>query len=171
MPKSVVAIIDHRRDHWLMRRSGHKRLRIAGASALTLVVVVIGLVHTLPTPARAGPEPKSGPEPQRGNPKAPSTFCTESHEGLKEMQDALSGLAVRALAGIVPDVGQDVDIASQRLVVEAANAQLQAAKGASELAQLALKEYQEGIVKLEQAARDGALELAQDGLKLMTPNI
>jgi hypothetical protein len=165
MPKSVAASIDRGRGHWLMRRSGLSRLRIAGASALTLGVVVIGLAHTLPTPARAGPEPKSGPDPQRGNPKAPSTFFTESHEALKEMQEALSGLAVRLLAGIVPDVGQDVDIASQGLVVEATRTQFQAAKGARELAQLALKEYQEGIVKQEQ------LQLAQDELMRPTPKI
>jgi hypothetical protein len=171
MLNSVVAIIDHRRDHWLMRRSGLKWLRIAGASALTLVVVVIGLTHTLPTPARAGPEPKSGPEPGQGNPKAPSAFFVESREGLKEMQEALSGLAVRLLAGIAPDVGQDVDIASQRLVVEAANARLQAAKVALELLELANKEGQEGIDKQEQAAREGALKLAQDGLKRVTPKI
>ncbi len=171
MPNSVVAITDHQRDHWLMRRSGLKRLRIAGASALTFVVVVIGLAHTLPTPARAGPELKPGPEPQRGNPKAPSTFFIESHEALKEMQEALSGLAVRALAGIAPEVGQTVDIASQRLVVEAKNAQLQAAKVALELLQLALKEYQEGIFKQEQAAREGALKLAQDELKRVKPKI
>ena len=51
-------------------------------------------------------------------------------------------------------------------MVEAANAQLQAAKGASELAQLALKEYQEGIVKQEQLQG-----CAQDELKHLTPKI
>jgi hypothetical protein len=171
MPKSVVAIIDHRRDQWLMRRSGLSRLRIAGASALTFVVVVIGLTHTLPTPARAGPEPKSGPEPRQGNPKAPSAFFVEIREGLNEMQEALSGLAVRLLAGIAPDVGPDVDIDSQRLVVEAKKAQLQAAEVALELLELANKEGTEGIDKQEQAAREGALKLAQDELKHAKPKI
>ena len=49
--------------------------------------------------------------------------------------------------------------------------ELQAAKGARELAELALKEYQEGIVKKEQAAREGELELAQGELKHATLKI
>ena len=47
-------------------------------------------------------------------------------------------------------------------MVESAKIQFQAAKGARELAQLALKEYQEGIVKQEQAALEAELKLAQD---------
>ena len=171
MPRSAAAIAVRRRARWFTEGSRTQRLGIAGASALTFAVLLIGLVHAVPTAVRAGQVPKPGAESQPQSPKAPSAFVVENRKVLKELQEALSGFAVRVLAGIAPDVAQDDNIASQRLVIESAKTEYQAAKGARELAELALAEYRDGIAKEEQAALEAELKLAQDELKHATPKI
>ena len=129
---------------------------------------MIGLAHTLPTPARAGPEP--GPESQGGNRKAASAFFTESHEALKEMQECFPALR----CGCLPALSQT----SARTSTSRASASWSRLRTprfrqarVRELAQLALKEYQEGTVKQEQATLEEVLALAQDELKHATRKI
>ena len=169
MPTSVAAVADRRQDHWLVRWARLSRCPHTGALALTFVILASALASTQPWPVRAGQELEPGPKTQRGVPRAPSAFVVESRNALKGLREALSGLAMRALAGIEQDGAGEGDIASQRLMVESAKAQFETAKGARELAQLALKEYQEIIIKTEQAALEAELKLVQDELKRVSP--
>jgi hypothetical protein len=171
MSTSVAAVADRRQDDWLVRWAGFRRCAHTGALALTFVILASALASTQPWPVRAGQEPEPGTKTQRGVPRAPSAFVVESRNALKELREALSGLAMRALARIEQDGAGEGDIASQRLMVESAKAQFEAAKGARELAQLALKEYQEIIIKTEQAALEAELKLVQDELKRATSKL
>jgi hypothetical protein len=154
-----------------MEASRTQRLGAAGASALTFVVLLIRLTHAVPTAVRAAQAPKAGAASQPGVPNASSALFVENRNVLKELQEALSGFAVRVLTGIPPDVAQDDNAAIQRPVIESAKIEYQTAKGARELAELALAEYRDGIAKQEQAALEAELKLAQDELKHATLRI
>jgi hypothetical protein len=171
MSRSAAAVADRRQVRWFMEASRTQRLGAAGASALTFVVLLISLAHAVPTAVRAAQAPKPGAASQPGVPKTSSALFVDNRHALKELQEALSGFAVRVLAGIPPDVAQDDNTASQRRVVESAKTEFQAAKGARELFELALAEYRDGIAKEEQAALEAELMLAQDELKLATLKI
>ena len=165
------SIVSGSRSNECLLHSWTPVLGIAGASALRFAVLLIGVAHAVPTAVHGGQVPKPAAESQPQSPRAPSVFVVESRKALVELQESLSGFAVRVLSGIAPDVAQDDNVASQRLVIESAKIELQAAKGARELAELALAEYRDGIAKEEQAGVETELKLAQDELKHATLKI
>ena len=171
MSRSFVLVADRRQVRWFTEGLRPKSPVITGASALTFVALMIGPAFTQAGLARAAQEPKPGSQSQPDLPNAPTAFVVETRKVLKELQETLSGFAIRTLANIEQEGPQEGDISSQRLMVESAKAQFEAAEGARELAQLALKEYKEGIVKQEHAALEAELKFAQDELKHATAKV
>ena len=80
---------------------------------------------------------------------------------MKRLHEKMAGLAAQVLAALDTGGSRMGDVASQSLMVESAKAGYQRAVLTREAAEIALKEYQEGIFKQEKKSCETEIKLAQ----------
>ena len=124
-----------------VKREKPNRLRLALVSGCVLVA----LLTVQAGASRAGTEPRRQSTPQAQTAPPTSRFVADSRVTLKQLHEKLTGLATQALAGLDTTEPSADEIASQALRVETAKVGLQRATLSREVAEIALKEYQEGV--------------------------
>ena len=134
-------------------------LRIAVVSLATFAVLFVGSSGWPLRQSRAGEEPPS----DAGSPA--SSFVIDSRATFARLHDQLADLAKRFLTGVDMSELSDSDLAVQKLHIEAAKAAHQRAVLTREAADIALKEYQDGVFPQSKKACDAELELARAELE------
>jgi hypothetical protein len=166
MSKSVRAVVGRlsqigpsaifcRPKHQLPQPTAPMPLRIAVVSLAMFAVLFVGSFGWHLRQSRAGEEPPSG----AGSPA--SSFVIDSRATFARLHDQLADLAKRFLAGVDTSEVSDSGLAVQKLRIEAAKAAHQGAVLAREAAEIALKEYQDGVFPQAKKASDAELEMAR----------
>jgi hypothetical protein len=159
MSSSIVAGALRREIRGREVRCGLYRPPLVGLPRLTMVVLALGLLSVQPKPLRADDHPPAEAA------SAPSGFVAEHRGVLKRLQEQLASLGARALEGLDMSDPTADDVAGQSTIVESAEAGHQQAVLAREAAEIALKEYKEGLFKQEKKVRETEVELAQGELE------
>ena len=107
----------------------------------------------------------------RGGGVSALPVVAESRAALRRLQEDLVGLSSEALDTQEREPRPVGGVASQSLLVESAKADLRRAELTTEIAEIVLREYQEGTFKADKAAADAELKRAKDELERAEPRI
>ncbi len=178
MPKFAVTASHQETHQRLLNRSRPSGFRMAVILALSIVVVAGGLLCAQPGRLNAGEQPPAGSQIQPRAATASSTFVTESRKALRNAHEDLTKLHAEILG--LGDARRNYaemraasagEIASQTFTVESAKAKLRYARLMREVAEIALREYRDGVLKQEKESAEAELKLAQDDLARAQPQI
>jgi hypothetical protein len=171
MPTFRFTNSDQQARQVLSRRSSLRQLRLAMTLALSIIVLTIGVLREQPGRLNAGEQPLAGTQVQPGTPDTSSNFVAESHMALKKvhmdlvkLHGDIMGLSDSGVNYADIRVSSEGEIAAQANLVESANAKFRYAQFMREAGEIAVREYQDGIVKEEKVCALAELKLAQEDL-------
>jgi hypothetical protein len=171
VPRFRFTNSDQQARQLLSRRSSLRQLRLAITLALSIIVLSIGVLSEQPGRLNAGEQPLAGTQVQPGTPDTSSDFVAESHMALKKVHMELvklngdiTGLSDSGVNYADIRAASEGEIAAQANMVESANAKLRYAQLMREAGEIAVREYQDGIVKEEKVCALAELKLAQEDL-------
>jgi hypothetical protein len=162
MSRSVRAVTGHRTNHRPAEHAALYRRRLGLVFGCPLIVVAVGFFTMQTRDSRAGIDSPIGAMPQVENASRPSHFAPDCRVSLKQLHEKLAGLGTEGLATNEPTAD---DIALQVTQVEVAKVGVQRALLLREAAEIALKEYQEGVFPQEKKACESEMEMAQAKLE------
>jgi hypothetical protein len=125
------------------------------------IVFPIGLASAMGLSVCAGAEPPGATN------SPPTSYQSECQAKLGKLDERMTALGTRVLEGR-DSVGPTIDEAFQSLVVQSAKARHQQAVLRREVAEIALKEFQDVIVKRDEESSAVAIELAKADLAAAT---
>ena len=156
-----VSVASRRKNKRSVERALLTPDRFAGVLSGMIVVVVSAVLSAQPKTLRAGAETQVAPKPHASEPRGQTAFVVETERTLKGLREKLAALGVEALAHLDLGDGADGDGASLTLMVQSAEVGYRHARLAREATELALKEYEEGILKQQEASTEEELRLAK----------
>jgi hypothetical protein len=134
---------------------------LASVFCSAFAVVAAGLASAMAEAPQAGNEPADKPRGQVTAPSRSLVFAVEQTIELKKLHDAIVALAAEALPDLESSSPSEDDPDSQRARIRAAEADLERATLLRELAELALREYQDAISVHERADAEAAVKDAR----------
>jgi len=129
------------------------------------LLLALGFLSSPPKAVQARDNPRSSPKVQAPDPANPSGFVAQIRRTLKELHDRMINLANQLIESAeVPD-DLEGHLAVQPMKIESAKASLKGAEIAREAAEIALAEFDKGIIVQEEASADEELKLARRDLE------
>jgi hypothetical protein len=137
------------------------RIRIVGVSALAFVVLAAGLAR-----AQTKAPPATGKRSAGATADVSvSRFVVDGRQELRKLREHLAELAAPLMVALGSADRPEGDVASEAIAVDSAKVRYQAAQLRREIAEVALKEYQQGIYRQQKAAVDTEITLTEAELE------
>ncbi len=178
VPRLICAAFCRQPSQRMLTGSRTNWLRLATMSASSMIVFTCIIQSTSPCRLSAGEQPLVGIQVEPVAAADSSSFVAESCENLKNAHEDLIKLHrdIMGLGDARRNYGDmlaasEGEIASETVMVESAKAKERYSRLARQAAEMALREYQEGIFNEEKTSAEAELKLAQDDLARVQPQI
>ena len=144
---------------------------MASTAVVAGTLLALAFLSAPPPAVRAGDGPRPGAKAQASGPDDQPDFVAQIKRTLKRQHDRMIDLASQLIESADGPEDLEAQLPAQSIKIESAKASLESAVLRRELAEIALKEYEEAISAQEKSDLETELELARGDLASAGPQI